>query len=66
MQARTVRAMKLVLLPFATFGIFHLCCWGGFGILNDSPEVPAGCCESARVSPGGNTLRSGICIIWGV
>jgi len=54
-----VHAMKSVLLlPFATFGIFHLCFWGGFGILNP---------ESAGASPHGNTLKSAVHIIgWGL
>lgn len=66
MQACAVHARKLVLLlPFATFGIFHLHFWNDFGILNDSPEVPAGCCESAGVSPCENTLKSAVHVIWG-
>lgn len=62
-QACTVPAVKLVLLlPFATFGRFHLCSWCDFGILNDSSEVPAGRC--AGESPGGNTLKSAVWISW--
>lgn len=66
MQVCPVHATKLVLLlPFASPAFCNIwgispCSWGDFGILNESPEVPAVFCGSVGVSPHGNTLNCAV------